>query len=212
MDPTFWRQKWESNQLGFHKSEANPALVNHLKKLALPKGSRIFLPLCGKTLDIGWLLSQGYRVVGAELVDLAIQQLFDELRVDPTISPSGKLTLYQAHDIDIFVGDIFDVSPENLGPVDAIYDRGALVALPKEIQRRYTAHLRDITQQAPQLLVTLEYDQALMAGPPFSISSEEVHQHYGATYDISLLASGDVVGGLGEGHAAKQHIWRLQKN
>ncbi len=54
MQGNCWLQKWEKNEIGFHESEANPLLVEHFKELSLAKGSRIFLPLCGKTLDIAW--------------------------------------------------------------------------------------------------------------------------------------------------------------
>jgi thiopurine S-methyltransferase len=212
MDPSFWLQKWENNNIDFHKSEANSVLVKYFGELSLLKGSRVFLPLCGKTLDIAWLLSAGYRVTGAELIEMAVEQLFDELGVEPKISRIGEVSLYSAKDIDIFVGNIFDVSSKILGSVDAIYDRAALVALPEEMRHRYTAHLTEITSKAPQLLVTYEYDQTLMAGPPFSISQEEVNQHYRDSYDLSLIASTDVVGGLKGNCAAKENVWLLQKH
>lgn len=120
--------------------------------------------------------------------------------------------LYSAKDIDIFVGNIFDVSATILGLVDAIYDRAALVALPEEIRTRYAAHLKEITGKAPQLLVTYEYDQNLMEGPPFSVSKEEVNQHYSDSYDLSLLVSTDVSGGLKGRCAAKENVWLLQKH
>src|SRR4051812_13524607 len=110
MDANFWHETWQRNQLGFHQKEANPYLVAHLKDLSLPKSARIFVPLCGKTLDIHWLLSRGHRVAGAELSKIAIEQLFSELGVKPTIIPIDKLTRYSAKDIDIFVGDIFDLT------------------------------------------------------------------------------------------------------
>lgn len=123
MEPNFWINRWETNQIGFHLSSANPLLVKHFNKLALPKGSRVFLPLCGKTLDIAWLLGQGYQVVGAELVEMAIVQLFEELRVKPEIKEVGKLKLYSAPHLSIFVGDIFDIDQKMLGEVAAVYDR-----------------------------------------------------------------------------------------
>ena len=212
MDSSFWIQKWEKNEIGFHKSEANPVLVKYFGELSLLKGNRVFVPLCGKTLDISWLLSEGYRVTGAELAEIAVEQLFDELGMKPKISRFGKASLYSAEDIDIFVGNIFDVSGEILSSVDAIYDRAALVALPEEIRNRYTAHLKEITSKAPQLLVTFEYDQNLMEGPPFSISKEEVDRHYSDNYDLSLLASNDVVGGLKGKCAAKENVWLLRKH
>ncbi|MGK7948820.1 MAG: thiopurine S-methyltransferase [Xenococcaceae cyanobacterium] len=212
MDSSFWLQKWEKNEIGFHKSEANPVLVKYFGELSLSKGNRVFVPLCGKTLDIAWLLSEGYRVAGAELAEMAVEQLFDELGVKPKISRIGKTSLYSAKDIDIFVGNIFDVSGEMLGSVDAIYDRAALVALPEEIRNRYTAHLKEITDKASKLLVTFEYDRNLMEGPPFSISKEEVDRHYSDSYDLSFLASNDVVGGLKGKCAAKENVWLLRKH
>ncbi len=212
MDSSFWLQKWKKNDIGFHKSEANPALVKYFEKLSLLQDSRVFVPLCGKTLDIPWLLSEGYRVTGAELAEIAVEQLFDELGVQPKISSVGKTSLYSAKDIDIFVGNIFDVSSNILSSVDATYDRAALVALPEEMRNRYTVHLREITDKAPQLLVTFEYDQNLMEGPPFSISKEEVARHYSDGYDLSLLASTDVIGGLKGKCAAKENVWLLRKH
>ena len=212
MDTSFWHQKWATNNIAFHRSEANPLLVEHFSKMSLAKGSRIFLPLCGKTLDIAWLLSNGYRIAGAELVEVAIEQLFTELGMEPAIAETGALKHYSATNIDIFVGDIFDVSGKILGLVDAVYDRAALVALPKEMRHRYTAHLTKITDKAPQLLVTYDYDQSLMAGPPFSVSNKEVHQHYGDNYNLTLLVSANVSGGLKGKCAAKENVWLLKND
>ncbi len=210
MDSNFWLKKWERNEIAFHNSEANPALVKHFQALNLAPGDRIFLPLCGKTLDIGWLLSQGYRVAGAELSNIAIEQLFSELKVEPNISEVGKSKHYSADNINIFVGNIFDLSGEMLGPVEAIYDRAALVALPKEVRDRYTPHLKEITANAPQLLICFEYEQGLISGPPFSISPQEVARHYRDSYALTPLESGAVPGGLKGSDAAKQIVWLLQ--
>ncbi len=212
MNTSYWLQKWEQNNIAFHKSEANPVLVKYFEELALAKGSRVFVPLSGKTLDIGWLLAQGYRVVGAELIEIAIQQLFIELNVAPKVSAMGKVKHYGAENIDIFVGDIFQVSSEMLGSVDAIYDRAALVALPGEVRDLYTAHLRQITDQAPQLLVIYEYDQTLMSGPPFAITLEEVYHHYGDHYEISQLESTELPGGFRGKCAARETVCLLKHN
>lgn len=210
MDAQFWHDRWAKNEIGFHKSEANPFLVKYIHELALRKGNRVFVPLCGKTLDIPWLLSNGYRVAGAELSALAIDQLFSGLGVTPTITRTGRIAHYHAHDIDIFVGDLFDVTRTMLGPVDAIYDRAALVALPDTIRSRYTAHVTDITNHAPQLLICYEYDQRAAEGPPFSISHEEVRRHYANRYQLTLLTSEEVPGGLKGKCAATEHVWLLQ--
>lgn len=210
MDASFWHQKWESNDIAFHQAEANSLLVNYFHELSLAKGGRIFLPLCGKTRDIAWLLSKGYRVAGAELSPIAVEQLFQGLGVAPQIAEAETASRYSAENIDIFCGDIFLVSDKMLGPVDAVYDRAALVALPKDMRGRYTAHLMKMTAQAPQLLICYDYDQNMMEGPPFSISNEEVRQHYEGRYALRLIASTDVPGGLKGKCAAKENVWLLQ--
>lgn len=209
MEHHFWHNKWEKQEIGFHLNEVNPLLVTYFNRLALPQGSRIFVPLCGKTLDIHWLLDQGYQVVGAELSQLAIEQLFDELGVQPEVIDLGQSKHFKATHIDIYVGDIFNLSSDILGHVDAIYDRAALIALPETMRSRYTTHLIQLTQRAPQLMICLEYDQSLMAGPPFSISEAEVKQHYQTQYALNLLSSSAVEGGLKGGVQALQHVWLL---
>ena len=211
MDAAFWHQKWEANEIGFHEGEANRLLVKYFNALSLAEGHRVFVPLCGKTLDIAWLLSNGFRVAGAELVESAIEQLFSELGIEPEISEVGEVKRYSAKNIDIFVGDIFAVSSEILGSVDAIYDRAALVALPEEIRRQYSGHLMDISDGTPQLLLTFEYDQSVMDGPPFSISNEEVIQHYGDRYELTLMESIAIPGGLKGKCAATENVWLLKK-
>jgi len=209
MDSNFWHQLWESNDIGFHQRAVNPLLAECFNTLSLADSSRLFIPLCGKTLDIAWLLSKGYRVAGAELNKPAVEQLFSELGVEPRVSKLGKLDCYSAENIDIFVGDIFDLSAEVLGDVDAIYDRAALVALPEAMRKNYRDHLLEITNIAPQLLLTFEYDQTVMQGPPFSISTNDIKRYYSDIYTLSLLKKIVVPGGLKGQCAASETIWLL---
>lgn len=210
MDANFWHQKWEQNEIGFHRSTVNPLLINHFRALSLAENSRIFLPLCGKTLDIDWLLANQYRIVGVELSEMAIRQLFIRLGIEPQVTERNGMQHYQADNIDIFIGDLFNISDGMLETIDAIYDRAALVALPEEMRNRYTAHLMEITHTAPQLLICFEYDQTLMEGPPFSISDIEVYRHYENSYQLILLDSIEVAGGLKGQYAAKENVWLLR--
>ncbi len=210
MDASFWHQRWQSNQLGFHQNAPNRMLVGHVAALSLDPGATVFLPLCGKTKDIGWLLSQGFRVVGAELSEVAIEQLFVDLGVEPSCAPKGDLVHYSAANIDVFVGDIFSLTPEAAGPVDAVYDRAALIALPAEMRSRYAEHLVALTGRAPQLLVCCEYDQTEMPGPPFSVDTDEIKRCYQAHYAITLLESADVPGGLKGICKADETAWLLR--
>lgn len=213
MEASFWHDRWQKNNIqGFNLPAPNPLLVRHFPAWGLANNARVFVPLCGKSIDLPWLVSQGCRVVGAELSPLAVEQFFRESGLEPTVTTRGALQLFQAPSIDFYCGDVFALSPELLGPVDAIYDRAALVALPPELRRRYTAHLLALSGAVPQLLVTYVYDQDRMDGPPFSISAEEVAQHYQSRYRLTRLSSESVSGGIrGNGIDTLEEAWLLQR-
>lgn len=210
MEAGFWHNKWATNDIKFHEGAQNGLMAKHFNKLSLKTGDRVFVPLCGKTQDIASLLEQGYKVAGAELNQSAIEQLFEDLRLEPTITTAGKLVHYSATDIDIFVGDIFELGAEALGHIDAIYDRAALVALPSEMRTRYTKHLRKITNTAPQFVICFEYDQSQLDGPPFSITPDELQAHYASHYTLTQVDRVDVPEGGVKGKCpAEEHAWAL---
>lgn len=209
MEPNFWHNRWQTNQTGWHERAVNPLLIAHFPSLHMPPGGRVFVPFCGKSLDLGWFLSCGYAVAGAELSELAVTQLFAELGMEARISEVGKHKLFRGENLDIFVGDLFDLSREILGPVDAVYDRAALVALPEPMRERYTAHLTTLTALAPQLVIGYEYDQTVVPGPPFSVTPDELHLRYGDSYALTPLARLDVPGGLKGKCPATEHVWKL---
>lgn len=209
MEPQFWHDRWGQNEIGFHEPAPNPLLVRYFDTLGVPAGGRIFLPLCGKTLDIPWLLDQGYRVAGVELSPIAIDALFNGLGASPDVSQSGAFTRHSLRGLYIFCGDFFALTGDILGPVDAVYDRAALVALPEDMRVRYSAHLTEIAPAAPRLLIVFDYDQASLPGPPFSIADTEVARHYHALYHAKLLAAVDVAGGLKKKCPATEKVWHL---
>ncbi len=209
MQHDFWHQRWQANQIGFHLPEANPLLIKHFPSLQLQQGACVFVPLCGKTMDIHWLLSQGFKVVGAELSPIAIEDLFASLHLTPNITTVGELVRYSSDNIDIYVGDIFKMAADQLGKVDAVYDRAALVALPKDMRQQYAAHLMALTLTTPQLLICFEYDQSIHAGPPFSVQADEVKQHYAQSYTLTLLESLEMTDGLKGKYPATEQVWLL---
>ena len=210
MDAQFWHDRWQEGRLGFHEGKANRMLEAHIGALALGEGARIFVPLCGKAVDIPWLLSRGYHVAGVELSEIAVRDLFAEMGMTPEVTAQGALQRYASQGVELFVGDIFDLTAKTLGPVAAVYDRAALVALPEEMRRRYAAHLAEITGRVPQLLVTFEYDQTVMAGPPFSLSEDEVRACHEARFTITQLADEEVPGGLKGICPAREKAMALQ--
>ena len=191
MNPQFWHNRWSSGNIGFHNSSVNELLIRYFHDLNLKEGSTIFVPLCGKTLDIGWLIDGGYKVVGVELNESAVKELFKSLKTGPKVENVPFFTLYSAKDIDIFVGDIFKLNSTILhnitGAIDGIYDRAALVALPKYMRGQYTSLLVEISNNAPQLLNICQYNQNLMQGPPFCVNKDELKKHYKGFYKLKCL-------------------------
>ncbi|PYD75261.1 thiopurine S-methyltransferase [Novacetimonas pomaceti] len=210
MNGAFWHAKWQRNEIGFHERQPNAFLIRHFPAMHLAAGSRIFLPLCGKSLDIHWLLARGYKVCGIELSDIAVRQLFAELDLVPRITATGRLRRFEAKGLCIFVGDFFDLSRQELGHVDGVYDRAALIALPAPVRQRYATHLISITDAAPQLLICLDYDQACRAGPPFSVNEAEVRRHYEDRFELTCLERQDVPGGLKGACPAMEIVWKLE--
>ncbi len=211
MDESFWHDRWRRGDIGFHAPRPHPLLQRHLATLQAGPGARLFLPLCGKSLDIHWLLAQGHQVAGIELSRAAVEQLFAELGVEPVVHRLGNLLCFEAEGISVFVGNIFDLDAITLMPVDAVYDRAALVALPGPLRRRYTRQLLDLTGGAPQLVITYEHDPAALEGPPFAVDAAELARHYEADYHLSCLERRPVEGGLG-GHPSCEAVWHLAPN
>lgn len=209
MEANFWHERWQSGRIGFHESEGNDLLRRHLGALELPPGARVFVPLAGKTRDIGWLLGQGFRVAASELSDLAVAQLFDDLAIRPETTRTGGMTHHAAPGLDVFAGDFFDLTADLLGPVDAVYDRAALVALPADMRPRYAAHLSGMTDTAPQVLISFDYPVGTVDGPPFSVDAAEVHRHYAAAYSVLSLERRPVPGGFKGASEVFETVWHL---
>ena len=197
MEHTFWHNKWEINQTGFHLDYVHPLLERNLELFKLSQDIKqvntLFIPLCGKTLDIGYLLAQGHAVVAIELSEIAVKAVFEQLNITPEISKWQGGEVFKAKNLTIFVGDFFALTQQNIGSISLVYDRAALIALPEKMRLEYAQHMAKITQYAPQLLITLDYDQSIAGGPPFAVSSEEVEALYGGTYPIQLIEQADII-------------------
>lgn len=210
MQEQYWQDKWATQQIAFHLDDVNPVLLKHYSALNLKQGQRVFVPLCGKTLDMVWLAQQGLDVLGCELVEPAVEQFFHALNVPPHIKQVGALKQYSANNITIFVGNIFDLTHELMGEIHGIYDRGAYVALPQDMRKKYAKHTLSITDDANRLLVVFEYDQSKMNGPPFAISEQEVDEAFGQSQAIKRLDS-TTVGRLKDIVSAQNVVYQLLK-
>ena len=194
MDPAFWHQRWSTNQIGFHLPEVNPYLQRFWSPLELEQGSRVLVPLCGKTLDLLWLAHQGHSVLGVELSEKAITDFFQEHQLEPSVSEEGVFKVFRAGDIELRCGDFFALTAKDVAGCTALYDRAALIALPAPMREQYAAHLQSLLPDCVGLLITLDYDQAQMSGPPFAVGDDEVQRLLGSNWRLEVLQEQDVLG------------------
>ena len=179
MKAQFWLEKWSNQETGFHLDSAHPLLQKFYSQVFNPKEG-VFVPLCGKSSDLAFFAEKGSYTLGCELAEKAVRAFFssqnktDDKKLQ--ISDIAKFQLYQLNNIEILIGDYFDLQAKQLESCKTIYDRAALIALPELMRKDYVEHMRNIIPHAKMLLITLGYPQHEMNGPPFSVLKEEVKQ------------------------------------
>jgi thiopurine S-methyltransferase len=194
MKNDFWLERWDKEEIGFHQNEFNAYLLQYWQELQLEQNSQVFVPLCGKSHDMIWLQQQGHTVLGIELSSIAVQAFFKEYGHPARHSSHGKLERSEANGISILCGDFFDLSKNDMVNIGAVYDRASLIALPPEMRERYARHLLNILPPATKiLLITIDYPQQEMSGPPFAVSAAEVETLYRDHAEVRLLAQSDVL-------------------
>lgn len=194
MQAEFWHKRWADNQIGFHQGRVNSYLQQFWPTLGLAPGSKVLVPLCGKSLDMVWLAGQGFRVLGVELSQKAVEEFFREQQLEPEISQQGAFTRYKSDEVELWCGDIFALGAADVAGCTGFYDRAALIALPPEMRKRYCEHLtRLLPGHCKGLLITLDYDQSAMAGPPFAVPDEEVQALLAGDWQVATLESQDVL-------------------
>ena len=194
VDNQHWLDRWQENRIGFHESGVNQYLQSYLSQFALPIGSCIFMPLCGKAHDIAWLANQGYQVIGIELSPIAVEAFFDEHSLEYQCTDCERFRVYRAPNITLFEGDFYDLRSEDLNHCVLTYDRAALIAMELPDRPRYYQHMLSIIPNASNmLLITLAYDQSEMRGPPFSVPDDEVLRNYADAFSIRLLECNNII-------------------
>ncbi|MGZ4969423.1 MAG: thiopurine S-methyltransferase [Methylobacter sp.] len=186
-DNPLWLQCWRDRQTDFHQKAVNRLLTRFWPSLGLAKGSRVFVPLCGKSLDMIWLAKQGHEVIGVELSPIAVRAFFRENRLQPARRQAGKFTLWQHGRLSILCGDYFSLTEDDLGQVDTVYDRAALTALPEDIRKPYVAHLRRIVAETTNvfLLTTEDAEENQSQSQALGVS-EEIKTLYSEDFEIDL--------------------------
>lgn len=192
MDPDFWLARWARGEIGFHRASVHPMLIAHGAPLT---GRRVLAPLCGKSLDLAHLADMGCAVVGIELSEQAIAAFFAERDLAPQVSVEDRFTRWVAGPYTLLQGDYFKLAATDLGaPCTGLYDRAALIALPPTLRGAYAAQTAKLLAPgAAGLLITLDYPQEAMDGPPFAVPEAEVRSLYAGLAEVEPLVVEDAL-------------------
>ncbi|WP_166253850.1 thiopurine S-methyltransferase [Marinobacter salicampi] len=190
MEHEFWHARWERKEIGFHEGTVNYYLREHWPELVKQGNETVFVPLCGKAHDMWWLHDQGHPVIGVELSEIACKDFFEEGQTKAMVRPGQPFTRFIHDSLELWCGDLFQLVPDDLKHVRLVYDRAALIALPPHMRPEYVQHLNAVLPaQAAILLITLDYQNEEMKGPPFNVSDAEVHTLYGQDYEIEHVVT-----------------------
>jgi thiopurine S-methyltransferase len=190
----FWLNRWRSAQIGFHQSATDRHLKAYWPALNLAAGSSVFVPLCGKSLDLLWLHSQGHPVSGVELSPIALESFCLEHGIPARRRVFAGFDVYEAERLSLFQGNLFELTPFLLGGASAVYDRAALISWAPALRSAYVNHLTSLTQKGTQtLLISVEYPEAQMTGPPFSLGRSAIDDLYAEHHSIELLGTHEIL-------------------
>ena len=209
----YWHNRWDTLQLGWHRDEFNDLLEKHWFSINPPKDCEVLVPLCGKSLDMIWLAKQGYKVVGLELVQQAIETFFQENNLESSTIKVDKHTKYSSPPFTIFQGDIFDLQ-SGMIQADAWYDRAAMVALPNSVRQQYVKQIYNQTKPgAVGLLITFSYPEDEMEGPPFSLPDHLVMDYFSNGFEVECLEKIDLEDEKDRGLSnVKSSVFKITRN
>ena len=208
MEHQFWHEKWEADDLGFHRDDFNPVLLRHWGDLDIPADGRVFVPLCGKSRDMAWLMELGHNVLGVELSEVAARSFFEESRLVAVRDEVGPFIRYRSDRVEIYCGDFFLLERALLSDVVAVYDRASLIALPAGVRTEYTDRMRTLLRPGVwMLLITLTYQDGQINPPPFRVYNDEVLTLYQPWCELEVLEQSETVV---KGYTCPQSAFRLR--
>ncbi len=188
MELSYWQSRWKKGNIGFHLDEVYPGLLEHWEALQISQGSTVLVPMCGKSMDLKWLADRVNKVVGVEVSDVAVQDFFLDHNLSPVESSFANFSIFKARNIELWCGDFFKLPVHKFQHPDLIYDKGAIVAFPQKMRKKYSDILKNLCSSNTKLLIQhFEYRKIEMNGPPFSVPCSEIEELFGDDFSIKQL-------------------------
>eukprot|EP00980_Cylindrotheca_fusiformis_P014945 scaffold4095_cov117-Cylindrotheca_fusiformis.AAC.2 len=190
-----WLERVSAHPLAFcHLFQRRTSLTHPPDSLSLccffwdhdSSAARVFVPLCGKTVDMAYLTSVAGEVVGVEGIQTALEEFAEEqpdLQIVRAEDKNDGFTRFVGKKIALLKGDFFTLTSEHTnGMFDAIYDRGSMVAIQPSLRSDYIDVVgRLLAKGGKILLVALDRrgtEEAVKNGPPFSVPEATVRELY----------------------------------
>jgi len=187
----YWEKKWEDGLTSWHRNEVDRRLMKYLGELTSTRsGVRVLVTWCGKSVDIPWLCKEGYEVVGVELSEIAVKQMFDESNIPYTVNRQDSFLVYQGTDrrIAVYVGNYYELTPAIVGVFEAIWDHHALGASEPKDRLAYKQVLVSLLRPHGKILLShFEYGNQIRNQAPYSISQEMIKDLFEDKFDIKYL-------------------------
>jgi thiopurine S-methyltransferase len=194
VQPDFWLNRWRAAQIGFHQAAVDRHLKAYWPLLKLPLDSPVFVPLCGKSLDLMWLRERGHLVTGVELSPVALESFVMEHGIPARRRVLADFDVFEAEGLKLYRGDFFKLTRAQLGNSTAVYDRAALISWTPEARQSYVKQLTSLTSPGTQtLLIAVEYPPEQMQGPPFPLTRDTIEELYSGHYSIEELARHEIL-------------------
>nr|XP_039260200.1 probable thiopurine S-methyltransferase [Styela clava] len=185
--------------------QASPMLRKHIKSL-LPNAirKRIFLPLCGKSPDIKWLIDEGYEVVGLECSEHAILEFFEENSVEFEKSVSTKDHSFRVYtgktaNVVIYEGDYFKFNSDIAGGLfDAVWDSASLNTIELASRKPYVEIMRSVLDKQAKYMLSAMYfgEKRTWINNPFDITDADMTELFGEYFTWDKVDEDDSEWGL----------------
>lgn len=184
----FWLKKWSEGDIGFHQNHVHAYLEKFWPGLQATQNVSVFVPLCGKSLDMKYLLDRGCKVLGVEISETAILDFFHEQRIQYDITRQYGIRGYAGENVVLWAADYFNLPEHMFSSVSTVYDRAALIALPPDVREAYVQKMRGLLAGGVRILmITLEYEQGQIEAPPYSVNVKELKKLFGDWCSIDHL-------------------------
>ncbi len=154
--PEFWDQRYRDGVTPWDSGGVPADLRAFLRGVA--PGARVLVPGCGSAHEVYYLAENGFDVLAVDFSAAAVEQARRNLGCF-----ADRVRL----------ADFFDFDP-GTRPIDLIYERAFLCALPRKLWTRYADRCAQLLAPG-SLLAGFYFYGSDPKGPPFGTSPQELH-------------------------------------